>query len=63
MHVDEQDEYDLNKVYEILQKEILPMYYENYDTWRQIAKNGMRDVRYKFDSGRMAHEYYDLLYK
>src|SRR3984885_2167571 len=63
MHVEEQDDYDYNKIYEILQKEILPAYYDNYDTWRQIAKNGMRDVRYQFDAGRMAHEYYELLYK
>jgi starch phosphorylase len=63
MHVQQQDEYDLNKLYEILEKEILPLYYENYDTWRQVAKNGMRDVRYQFESNRMAHEYYDLLYK
>ncbi|MCX6317800.1 MAG: alpha-glucan family phosphorylase [Bacteroidetes bacterium] len=59
----EQDEYDLNKLYEILLKEILPLYYENYPTWRQIMKNGMGDVRFQFDSNRMAHEYYDLLYK
>ncbi|MHA4807674.1 alpha-glucan family phosphorylase [Flavitalea flava] len=63
MHVEAQDEYDLNKVYEILEKDILPLYYDKYDTWRQIAKNGMRDVRYQFDSGRMVHEYYELLYK
>jgi glycogen phosphorylase len=63
MHTQDQDQYDLNKMYEMLEKEILPMYYENYETWRQIAKNGMRDVRFQFDSGRMAHEYYDQLYK
>lgn len=63
MHVHEQDEYDLNKLYDILEKEILPLYYDSYDTWRQVAKNGMRDVRYQFESNRMAHEYYDLLYK
>src|SRR5882757_4091453 len=63
MHVEQQDDYDYDKLFEILQKEILPAYYDNYDTWRQIAKNGMRDVRYQFDAGRMAHEYYDLLYK
>jgi starch phosphorylase len=63
MTVEKQDEYDLDKIYEILTKDILPMYYDNYDTWRQIAKNGMRDTRYQFDAGRMAHEYYDLLYK
>ncbi|MFI5153382.1 MAG: alpha-glucan family phosphorylase [Chitinophagales bacterium] len=62
MNVQEQDDYDLNKVYEILQKEILPLYYNHPDTWRHVAKNGMRDVRYQFDAGRMAHEYYELLY-
>jgi glycogen phosphorylase len=63
MPVYEQDQYDLTKLYEILLQEILPLYYENYSTWRQVVKNGMQDVRFQFDSNRMAHEYYDLLYK
>ena len=63
MHVQEQDEYDLNKLYDILEKEILPLYYEDFDTWRQIVKNGMRDVQVQFDSNRMANEYYEILYK
>jgi starch phosphorylase len=63
MNVEQQDQYDLNKVYDILEHEILPMYYGNYENWRQIAKNGMRDVRFQFDSGRMANEYYEHLYK
>jgi starch phosphorylase len=63
MVVYEQDEYDLNKLYDILENEILPLYYENYNTWRQIMKNGMQDVRFQFDSNRMVHEYYQLLYK
>jgi len=58
----DQDQYDLNKLYEILTNEILPLYYENYNTWRQIMKNGMQDVRFQFDSNRMAHEYYEKLY-
>jgi starch phosphorylase len=63
MKVHEQDDYDLQQVYEILNKQILPMYYNNFDTWRQIQKNGMRDVRFQFDSNRMAHEYYEIMYK
>lgn len=63
MTVQQQDQYDLDKLYDILEKEILPLYYNNYDTWRQIVRNGMRDVRFRFESGRMAAEYYDLLYK
>ncbi len=62
MHVEEQDNYDLNKLYEILENEILPIYYHEYDTWRQIMKNGMRDVQFAFDSNRMANEYYEILY-
>ncbi len=63
MHVQEQDEYDLNKLYEILENEILPIYYDKRDTWRQIVKNGMRDVQVQFDSNRMANEYYEIMYK
>ncbi|MEZ5034925.1 MAG: alpha-glucan family phosphorylase [Chitinophagaceae bacterium] len=63
METHEQDEYDLNSLYEILENEILPTYYHDYSTWRQIIKNGMQDVRLRFDSNRMAHEYYALLYQ
>ncbi|MDQ3551136.1 MAG: alpha-glucan family phosphorylase [Bacteroidota bacterium] len=62
MTVHEQDQYDLDQVYSILQSEILPLYYDDYSTWRQIVKNGMRDVQLQFDSNRMANEYYNLLY-
>jgi starch phosphorylase len=63
MTVHDQDEYDLEKLYDILENQIIPIYYENKETWRQITKNGMRDVRFQFDSNRMADEYYELLYK
>ena len=63
MSVHEQDNYDLNQIYDILENQILPLYYDSYDTWRQVTKNGMRDVRFQFDSNRMAHEYYELMYK
>jgi starch phosphorylase len=63
MHQHEQDDYDLNKLYEILEEQIIPMYYDNYDTWRQVIQNGMRDVQVQFDANRMAKEYYELMYK
>lgn len=62
MHVQEQDQYDLDQLYEILENQILPLYYDNNNVWRQIVKNGMKDVRFQFDSNRMADEYYKLLY-
>lgn len=63
MSTHDQDMYDLNKLYEILNNEILPLYYNDYSTWRQIMKNGMQDVRVQFESNRMADEYYEKLYK
>ena len=62
MSTHEQDTYDLEKLYEVLENQILPLYYDNPETWRQIVKNGMRDVRYQFESNRMAREYYEVLY-
>jgi starch phosphorylase len=62
MTTQEQDAYDLEKIYEILENQILPLYYENPGVWRQIVNNGMRDVRWQFDSNRMAKEYYDVMY-
>jgi starch phosphorylase len=62
INVQEQDEYDLNQLYEILEKQILPTYYDNKQGWRDIVKTGMHDVRYHFDSNRMADEYYKILY-
>ena len=61
--VHEQDQYDLDQLYKILNSELLPLYYDDQPTWRQIVKNGMRDVQITFNSNRMAEEYYDLLYK
>ena len=63
MTVHDQDEYDLNCLYEILNNQILPIYYDDHNAWREIIKNGMNDVRFQFDSNRMANEYYELLYK
>ena len=63
MNVHDQDEYDMNQLYDILEQQVIPLYYEQKDTWRQIIKNGMQDVRFQFDSNRMAHEYYVKLYQ
>ncbi len=62
MSVYEQDNYDLEKLYEILENEILPTYYEKPDQWRKIMKNAMVDVKEQFNSDRMAKEYYELIY-
>lgn len=47
---------------DLLEKEIIPMYYEQPDRWLKLMKTSMGDVLPQFDSGRMADEYYKILY-
>lgn len=62
MSVYDVDNYDMNKLYEILENEILPMYYDRPEEWRQVVKNAMDDVKFQFNSDRMADEYYKIMY-
>lgn len=57
-----QDDIDSNSVYQLLEKEVLPMYYDYPSRWFEIIKKGMDDILPFFDSNRMAREYYELLY-
>ncbi len=63
MSVQEQDDYDMNHLFDMLENKILPMYYEQPDLWQSLVQQGMKDVRVQFDSNRMAREYYEILYK
>ncbi|MDY0930927.1 alpha-glucan family phosphorylase [Chryseobacterium sp. CFBP8996] len=62
MSIYEQDRYDFNKLYELLENEILPTYYDQPDKWRKIQQNSMKDVKQGFNSDRMADEYYSIMY-
>lgn len=57
-----QDAEDNKNLMDILEKEILPMYYDKPEQWTQIMKTAMSDVIPAFDSGRMVHEYYTKMY-
>jgi starch phosphorylase len=57
-----QDDTDAGSLYNLLENEVLPMYYDYPDRWLEIAKNGMKDVIPQFDSNRMVKEYYERLY-
>jgi starch phosphorylase len=62
MSVYDQDLYDLEKLYDLLENEIIPMYYDNPDQWRKIQQTAMDDVKKYFNSDRMADEYYKEIY-
>lgn len=57
-----QDEADANSLYNLLENEILSMYYDNPSGWLSIMKSGMRNIAPQFDSKRLAQEYYEKLY-
>jgi starch phosphorylase len=62
LSVQDQDEEDLEHMYDILENQIIPMYYDNKRKWRDMVQAGMHDVRIEFESNRMAKEYYELMY-
>jgi starch phosphorylase len=63
MSVYEQDRYDMQKLYDLLENEIVPTYYEHPEKWREIQWQAMDDVKDAFNSDRMADEYYKKIYE
>jgi len=57
-----QDEKDAGSLYDLLEKEVIPLYYDYPSRWLDMVKESMRDIIPAFDSQRMAAEYYDRLY-
>ena len=60
--IEVQDEEDNKNLMDMLENEIIPLYYDKPQQWTQIMRNAMSDVIPAFDSGRMAHEYYVKMY-
>ena len=58
----EQNIIEANRIFDILEKEILPTYYEQPEKWAAIVMNAMKDVSPAFESGRMARQYYEQLF-
>lgn len=59
----DQDDQDLINLLNIIEKDIAPLYYNNPKSWYKLAIRAMKEVVPEFESGRMAAEYYDKLYK
>lgn len=60
---EEKDRIEAQNLLDLLENEIIPMYYDAPDKWMNIVKTSMTSVLPYFDSGRMADEYYEKLYK
>lgn len=59
----EQDQMDLDNMYEMLENEILPLYYNTPKKWWDLVATSMKQIVPFFDSDRMVDEYYKKLYK
>lgn len=60
--VNVQDDIDHENLMNMLENEVVPMYYNHPDKWGEMMMNGLRDVTPAFESGRMAREYYERMY-
>ncbi|MEB2773880.1 alpha-glucan family phosphorylase [Algoriphagus sp. D3-2-R+10] len=60
--IPDQDAFDLENLYQVLENEIVPTYYDDKNKWRSILQQGMKDVDDTFESNRMVREYYELMY-
>ncbi len=62
MPVEEQDRQDCANLYDILEKKVLPTYYDKPEKWQQMVFRALDDVVPEFTSERMAKQYYEELY-
>ena len=58
-----QDDLDLENLYQILENEVVPMYYDKPKNWDKMIFHSMSKVLPFFDSDRMANEYYEKMFK
>ena len=57
------DDQEATALLDVLENTVLPLYYDQPKQFLKVVKTAMKDVEPEFESGRMAKEYYELLYK
>lgn len=58
-----QDAEDYRQMMDIIEGRLLPMYYQQPAAWQRLVRRSMTDVLPRFDSNRLAHEYYVHMYQ
>jgi starch phosphorylase len=53
---------DTDNLYDILENEVIPTYYDNPEKWQDIVFKAMDDVIPEFTTQRMAEDYYTKLF-
>ncbi|GAA3971480.1 alpha-glucan family phosphorylase [Hymenobacter antarcticus] len=59
----EKDDQEATALLDVLEHTVVPMYYDQPKNFLKVVKTAMKDVEPEFESGRMAKEYYEQLYK
>ncbi len=62
LSVEERDRIEAENLLTLLEKEVIPTYYDSPEKWNKIVKKAMKDVSPFFESSRMAQEYYEKMY-
>ena len=57
------DNAEATALLDVLENTIIPMYYNQPKDFLKVVKTAMKDVEPPFESGRMAKEYYEQLYR
>jgi starch phosphorylase len=60
---EEQDAIDAGFLYNEIENEVIPIYYNDSNKWMDMVYQSMDGVFRNFDAKRMADEYYKVLYK
>lgn len=63
LSIADQDRIDNKNMMDMLENTIIPMYYNDPKQWVDIMKNAMSEIEVEFNSGRMAHQYYEYLFE
>ena len=57
------DDAEATALLDVLETTVLPLYYDQPKNYLKVVKTAMKEVEPGFESGRMAKEYYEQLYK
>lgn len=58
----DQDEKDLQQLYQVLLNEIFPAFYDQKKRWQEMMLSSIDMAQWQFSSARMIKEYYDVIY-
>ncbi len=58
-----QDDLDCASLYQVLETDVMPLYYDYPERWHEIICNSMKAIAPAFDSNRMLIEYHQNMYR